>query len=71
MVKHQPGHSPATKRLGVCQGGHGCTPIPPTAVMLRAIQNTDLRCPSIELPQEQIDALAAVAVIRAQPPDEP
>lgn len=50
----------------ICEGGaHGCTPIPLTAVMLRALQNTDPRCPTIELPQEQIDALPAIAAIRA------
>jgi hypothetical protein len=39
--------------------------------MLRAIQNTDARCPTIELPQDQRDALAALAAGRAPPPSQP
>ncbi len=54
----------------ICEGGgHGCTPIPLTPVMLRALQNTDRRCPAIELPQDQADALAALAASRAPPPE--
>jgi hypothetical protein len=109
MVKHQPGHNPATNdwefmelavtadgttilgrgfadlnmRSGancftchqpakadwdlICEQTHGCIPIPLTPAMLRGIQNTDPRCPAIELPQEQIDALAALAATRAPP----
>jgi hypothetical protein len=110
MVKHEPGHNPATndwefielevaadgaKILGrgfeelnmrsgpncfgchapakaawdmICAGDHGCTPIPLPPVALLALQNTDPQCPAIELPQDQRDALAAIAVIRAPPP---
>jgi hypothetical protein len=103
MVKHQPGHNPATndwefielevnaqgaKILGrgfeelnmrsglncfachepakaawdmVCEGDHGCPPIPLSPVTLLALQNTDPQCPTIELAQDQRDALAALA----------
>jgi hypothetical protein len=110
MVKHQPGHNPATndwefielevnaqgaKILGrgfeelnmrsgpncfachepakaawdmVCEGDHGCPPIPLSPVTLIALQNTDPQCPTIELPQDQRDALAALAASGAPPP---
>ena len=65
-------HEPAKAAWDmICEQTHGCTPIPLTQVMLRAIQNTDPRCPRIELPQDQIDALAALATIRLPPPKEP
>jgi hypothetical protein len=66
-------HEPAKAAWDmICEGGaHGCTPIPLTPVMLRAIQNTDARCPTIELPQDQRDALAALAAGRAPPPSQP
>ncbi len=65
-------HEPAKAAWDlICEQTHGCTPIPLTPVMLRAIQNTDLRCPKIELPQDQIDALAALAATRAPLPEEP
>ena len=65
-------HEPAKAAWDlICEQTHGCTPIPLTPVMLRAIQNTDLRCPKVELPQDQLDALAALAAIRAPPPEEP
>ncbi len=60
-------HEPAKAAWDlICEQGHGCIPIPLTPVMLRGIQNTDPRCPAIELPQEQIDALTSVG--RAPPP---
>lgn len=63
-------HAPAKADWDlICEQGHGCTPIPLTPVMLRGIQNTDPRCPAIELPQEQIDALTALG--RAPPPAAP
>ncbi len=64
-------HEPAKAAWDmICEGGgHGCTPIPLTPVMLRALQNTDRRCPAIELPQDQADALAALAASRAPPPE--
>lgn len=103
MVKHEPGHNPATNdwefielevaadgatiigrgfaelnmRNGlncfgchepakaawdmICEGDHGCVPIPLPPVALLALQNADPRCPTIELPQDQRDALAALA----------
>lgn len=45
----------------VCETGHGCDPLPLTPVMLKAIQNTDPRCPKMELPPEQIEALKALS----------
>lgn len=61
-------HEPAKAAWDmICEGGYGCIPIPLTPVMLRALQNTDQRCPAMELPKEQIDALAAS---RAPPPEE-
>ena len=50
----------------VCEQTHGCLPIPLTPAMLRGLQNTDPRCPEIDLPQDQRDALAALA--RGAPP---
>jgi hypothetical protein len=59
-------HEPAKAAWDmICEQTHGCIPIPLTPVMLRVIQNTDPRCPTMELPQEQIDALADVMAIRA------
>jgi hypothetical protein len=54
----------------ICEQNHGCAPIPLTPVMFRGIQNTDPRCPTIELPQEQVEALAALAALSAPPPAE-
>ncbi len=65
-------HEPAKAAWDlICQGGHGCIPVGLTPDMLRALQNTDQRCPTIDLPQEQIDALAALAASRAPPPEQP
>ena len=65
-------HEPAKAAWDlICEQGRGCTPIPLTPVTLSALKNTDPRCPSIELPQEQIDALAALAASSAPPPQEP
>jgi hypothetical protein len=55
----------------ICEQGHGCIPIPLTPVMISALQNTDPRCPSIEVPQDQLDALAALAASSAPPPEKP
>ena len=49
----------------ICEQGHGCDPIPVTPVMARAIQNTDPRCPTIELPADQQAALQQLAAFRA------
>ena len=53
----------------ICEQGHGCDPIPVTPVMARAIQNTDPRCPKIELPADQQAALRQLMAFRgaAQP----
>jgi hypothetical protein len=62
-------HKPAKAAWDlICEQGHGCIPIPLTPAMLLAMQNTDPRCPKIELPREQVDALAALAKSRAPPP---
>jgi hypothetical protein len=37
---------------------------------MSALQNTDPRCPKIEVPQDQLDALAALAARSAPPPEE-
>ncbi len=49
----------------ICEQGHGCAPIPVTPVMARAIQNTDPRCPKIELPADQQAALKQLMSFRA------
>jgi hypothetical protein len=49
----------------ICEQGHGCAPIPVTPVMARAIQNTDPRCPPMDLPDDQKAALAQLAAFRA------
>jgi hypothetical protein len=49
----------------ICEQGHGCAPIPVTPVMARAIQNTDPRCPKMELPADQIAALQQLMAFRA------
>jgi hypothetical protein len=49
----------------ICEQGHGCAPIPVTPVMARAIQNTDPRCPKMELPADQMAALQQLAAFRA------
>ncbi|WP_291052090.1 hypothetical protein [Hyphomonas sp.] len=49
----------------ICEQTHGCDPIPLTAVMVKAIQNTDPRCPPVDnLPPEQIEALELLAFLR-------
>lgn len=50
----------------ICEQTHGCDPIPLTPVMVKAIQNTDPRCPPVaDLPQDQIEALETLAAFRA------
>jgi hypothetical protein len=49
----------------ICEQGHGCDPIPVTPVMAKAIQNTDPRCPKMELPADQQAALQQLAAFRA------
>jgi hypothetical protein len=49
----------------ICEQGHGCDPIPVTPVMARAIQNTDPRCPKMELPADQQAALRQLMAFRA------
>ncbi len=49
----------------ICEQTHGCDPIPVTPVMARAIQNTDPRCGSMELPDDQKAALQALMAFRA------
>lgn len=41
----------------ICEQTHGCAPIPVTPVMARAIQNTDPRCPKVDLPPDQQAAM--------------
>lgn len=49
----------------ICEQTHGCDPIPLTAVMTKAIQNTDPRCPPVDdLPPEQIEALELLQTLR-------
>ncbi|MBK8197387.1 MAG: hypothetical protein IPK75_03365 [Acidobacteria bacterium] len=49
----------------ICEQTHGCDPIPLTPVMVKAIQNTDPRCPPVEnLPPEQLEALAILQAFR-------
>lgn len=49
----------------ICEQGHGCDPIPLTPAMTRAIQNTDPRCPTIDLPDDQKTALQQLVAFRA------
>lgn len=49
----------------ICEQTHGCAPIPVTPVMARAIQNTDPRCPKMELPADQMAALKQLMAFRA------
>lgn len=49
----------------ICEQGHGCAPIPVTPVMARAIQNTDPRCPKMDLPADQAAALQQLLAFRA------
>jgi hypothetical protein len=64
-------HKPAQAKWDlICEQTHGCLPIPLTPVVIRALQNSDPRCPKIELPKEQADALAALAAPRPQPAGE-
>ena len=51
----------------ICEQDHGCDPIPLTQTMIKAIQNTDPRCESIELPAEQVEALEQLKAAFAQP----
>ncbi len=49
----------------ICEQTHGCDPIPLTPVMVKAIQNTDPRCPPVEnLPADQLEALAMLQAFR-------
>lgn len=49
----------------ICEQTHGCDPIPLTPVMVKAIQNTDPRCPPVEnLPADQLEALAMLQTFR-------
>jgi hypothetical protein len=65
-------HEPAKAAWDmICEQDRGCFPIPLSPPMLLGLQNTDPRCPAIELPQEQADALAALAASRALPPATP
>lgn len=51
-------HAQADKKWDmICEQTHGCAPIPVTPVMARAIQNTDPRCPKVDLPADQQAAI--------------
>ena len=51
-------HAQADKKWDmICEQTHGCAPIPITPVMARAIQNTDPRCPKVDLPADQQAAM--------------
>jgi hypothetical protein len=52
----------------ICGKDHGCDPIPLTPVMIKAIQKTDPRCAPVELSEEEMAALKALA--SAMPPAE-
>jgi hypothetical protein len=61
-------HKPAKAAWDlICDQASDCVPIPLTPVMMRGLANTDPRCPTLTLPQEQIDALAAMARRPAPP----
>lgn len=51
-------HAQAEKKWDmICEQTHGCAPIPVTPLMAKAIQNTDPRCPKIDLPPDQQAAI--------------
>lgn len=51
-------HAQAEKKWDmICEQTHGCAPIPVTPVMAKAIQNTDPRCPKVDLPDDQKAAM--------------
>jgi hypothetical protein len=52
----------------ICEETHGCAPIPLTREMFRGLQNTDPRCPAVQLPPEQVEALAQLAKLSSPPP---
>jgi hypothetical protein len=59
-------HKPAKAAWDmICEQNRGCIPIPLTPAMMRGLQSTDPRCPKIEVPQEQVEALAALAARQA------
>lgn len=59
-------HAQAEKKWDmICEQTHGCAPIPVTPVMARAIQNTDPRCPKVELPADQQAAMQQLMAFRA------
>lgn len=61
-------HKPAKAAWDlICDQTQDCIPIPLTPAMLRGLANTDPRCPKIALPQDQMDALAALAARPAPP----
>lgn len=45
----------------ICETGHGCDPIPITKLMVSAIQKTDPRCAPVDLSEDEIGALKALA----------
>lgn len=49
----------------ICEQGHGCDPLPLSPAMTRAIQNTDPRCATMELPDDQKAALQQLVAFRA------
>jgi hypothetical protein len=51
----------------ICEKDHGCDPIPLTATMIKAIQNTDPRCDPVALPAEQIEALKQLKAAMEKP----
>lgn len=59
-------HAQAEKKWDmICEQTHGCAPIPVTPVMAKAIQNTDPRCPKIDLPPDQQAAMQQLMAFRA------
>lgn len=51
----------------ICEDDHGCDPIPINRTMIAALQNTDPRCETIPLPEEQQQALKALMQALAPP----
>ena len=59
-------HAQAEKKWDmICEQTHGCAPIPITPIMAKAIQNTDPRCPKVDLPPEQQAAMKQLMAFRA------
>jgi hypothetical protein len=55
-------HQPAKAKWDlICDQAEDCLPIPLSPIVMRGLQDSDPRCPKIELPPDEAEALAALA----------